>query len=157
MNKLYLGIIAFLLIVIVAGAYQFLIRGSALKSADGRLVLQLEPGERDLVLTEMRGFLVSVQQIVKGVSENDLKLVAEYAKQSGRAAQAHVPASLMGKLPIAFKQLGFDTHARFDQLALDAGKAGDAGHVLAQLSTLMNNCVACHASYRITPLPLPGK
>lgn len=157
MQKLYLGIIAILLIIIAVGAYKFLIRGSTLKSTDGRLVLQLEPGERDLVLTEMRGFLVSVQQIVKGASENDMKLVAEYAKKSGRAAQADVPASLMGKLPIEFKQLGFDTHAKFDQLALDATELGDANHVLTQLTTLMNNCVSCHATYRIDPVPQPLK
>ncbi|MBI1424468.1 MAG: hypothetical protein GC149_13570 [Gammaproteobacteria bacterium] len=157
MNKVYLGIIAILVIIIVAGVYKFMIAGSGLKSTDGRVTLQLEPGERDLVLTEMRGFLLSVQQIVKGASENDMKLVAEYARKAGRAAQADVPPSLMGKLPIEFKQLGFDTHSKFDQLAMDASELGDANHVLTELTTLMNNCVACHASYRIDPVPQPGK
>ena len=60
-----------------------------------------------------------------------------------------VPASLMGKLPLGFKQLGFDTHSRFDQLALDAESLGDAGQSLAALGELMANCVACHAAFRI--------
>ncbi|HID48188.1 MAG TPA: hypothetical protein EYP40_00985, partial [Chromatiales bacterium] len=38
---------------------------------------------------------------------------------------------------------------QFDQLALDAEQLGDPAHALAQLSTLMQNCVACHAVYRI--------
>ena len=45
--------------------------------------------------------------------------------------------------------LGFDTHRRFDQLALDAEQLGDTQHSLQQLAKLMANCVSCHASYRI--------
>jgi len=77
-----------------------------------------------------------------------MKLVAESARKSGKAAQGAVPGTLVGKLPVAFKKLGFDTHARFDQLALDAEEFGDSDHAMSQLSTLMENCVACHAAYR---------
>jgi cytochrome c556 len=54
----------------------------------------------------------------------------------------------MGKLPLAFKQLSVDTHAKFDELALDAEQLGDPDHTLAQLNRLMQNCVSCHAAYR---------
>ena len=59
-----------------------------------------------------------------------------------------IPGTLVGKLPVQFKKLGFDTHAKFDQLALDAEEFGDSDHALSQLSTLMKNCTACHAAYR---------
>ena len=62
--------------------------------------------------------------------------------------QMAVPGSLVGKLPLAFKKLGFDTHARFDELALDAEQLGDRDHALAQLNAILMNCVACHAAYR---------
>ncbi len=94
-------------------------------------------------------FLEAVQQIVKGANENDMKLVAEAARKVGKAAQEAVPGTLMGKLPIEFKKLGFDTHTKFDQLAMDAEDLEDSSHVLTQLSTLMQNCVACHAGYRL--------
>ena len=55
----------------------------------------------------------------------------------------------MGKLPIEFKQLGFDTHTKFDQLAMDAEDLEDGNHALSQLATLMENCVGCHAAYRL--------
>ena len=45
--------------------------------------------------------------------------------------------------------LGFDTHRKFDTLALDAEQLGDPDHSLEQLAELMSNCVACHAAYRI--------
>jgi len=60
-----------------------------------------------------------------------------------------VPGTLMGKLPIELKKLGFDTHTKFDQMAMDAEELGDGSHALEQLATLMQNCVACHSAYRL--------
>ena len=148
MNKKCSGIVVLLLLVIAGGIYKFIFQGSASEGTDGRMAIHLTSGERDLVLTEMRAFLGSVQQVTKGITANDMKLVAESARKSGKAAQATVPGTLVGKLPIAFKKLGFDTHAKFDQLALDAEEFGDSEHAMSQLSTLMENCVACHAAYR---------
>ena len=149
MSKKCTVIIAFLLIVIVGGVYKFIFQGSVSESTDGRMAIHLDAGETDLVLMEMRMFLEAVQQIVKGANENDMKLVAEAARRVGKAAQEAVPGTLMGKLPIEFKKLGFDTHTKFDQLAMDAEDMGDSRHALEQLSTLMQNCVACHAGYRL--------
>ena len=149
MSKKCFGIIALLLLVITGGIYKFVFQGSVSDNADGRKAIHLNSGEKDLVLAEMRSFLTSVQQITKGISENNMELVAEYARKSGKAAQGEVPGILMGKLPLQFKQSGFDTHTKFDQLAMDAEDLGDSSHALSQLSTLMQNCIACHAAYRI--------
>ena len=149
MSKKCSGIIALLLFVIAGGIYKFLFQGSVTESTDGRMSIQLDAGESDLVLTEMRMFLGSIQKITEGITEDDMKLVAEYARKVGKAAQGAVPGTLVGKLPMQFKKLGSDTHAKFDQLALDAEEFGDGSHVLSQLSTLMQNCVSCHAAYRI--------
>ena len=149
MNKTCIGIIVILLLVIGGGFYKFMIQGSTMESSDGRLAIQMNAGERDIVLAEMRAFLETVQNIVQGITNDDMKLVAESARKVGKAAQGDVPGSLVGKLPMKFKKLGFDTHTRFDQLALDASDMGDKDTVLKQLETLMQNCVGCHAAYRI--------
>jgi hypothetical protein len=130
-------------------AYVFLIRGATVPASDGRTTVLLSPGERDLVLAEMRGFLAAVQKIAAAVPRDDVVAVTAAARRVGAAAQTGVPASLVGKLPVGFKALGFDTHERFDQLAMDAEQFGDTGVVLPSLATLMNNCVGCHAAYRI--------
>ena len=44
----------------------------------------------------------------------------------------------------------------FDQLALDADQLGDRDHVLEQLGVLMNNCIACHAQYRLEAVATAG-
>lgn len=149
MGKKCTGIIVFLVLVICGGIYKFVFQGSTSQSEDGRTAIHLESAERDLVLAEMRGFLESVQMITKGVIDNDMQLVAEAAKKVGKAAQGQVPGTLVGKLPIEFKKLGFDTHTQFDQLALNATEFGDSATVLTELSTLLQNCTACHAVYRI--------
>ena len=149
MNKKCLTVTAILIAIIAAGFYKFILQGSTTESTDGRTEILLSDGERNLVLTEMRAFLNSVQQINQGLSENNMELVAEQARKSGKAAQAGMPGTLVGKLPLQFKKLGGDTHAKFDQLAMDADDLGDRDHVLQQLSTLMKNCVTCHATYRI--------
>lgn len=136
-------------VMVVAGmTYKFIVQGAVEQGVDGRLAIQLDDHERQLVLSEMRAFLESVQQIMHGISDNDMKLVATSASSVGLASQQAVPGSLIGKLPLSFKKLGRDTHAKFDELALDAGQFGDSGHSLSQLGNLMQNCVACHAAYR---------
>ncbi|QLQ32040.1 MAG: cytochrome c [Candidatus Thiothrix singaporensis] len=157
MCKLCWGVSAILVLALLGGAYKFIVQGSAIPAPDGRNAIMLESGERDLVLTEMRGFLTSVQQITQAVSERDMKLIAEAASKSGAAATHAVPASLMGKLPLEFKKLGLDTHGKFDELALDAQQLGDPTHSLQQLSALMSNCLACHQAYRIDPTPAPDR
>ncbi|HFQ14637.1 MAG TPA: hypothetical protein ENK40_07580 [Gammaproteobacteria bacterium] len=152
MCKLGWSVAGVLLLALLAVGYKFIIAGSTLPASDGREALLLEPGERDLVLAEMRQFLASVQGITDGLTGKDMQRVAEAARGVGAAAQQAVPASLVGKLPLSFKKLGFDTHRKFDLLALDAEQLEDPEHTLQQLSELMNNCVACHATYRIDSL-----
>ena len=150
MNKKCLATTVILLSVIAAGSYKFIIQGSTTKSTDGRIEILLNDNERNLVLAEMRAFLNSVQQINQGISEDNMKLVAASARKSGKAAQTGMPGTLVGKLPLQFKKLGGDTHVKFDELAMDADDLGDRDHALEQLSTLMKNCVACHATYRFS-------
>jgi len=149
MNKKCLATTVILLLIITAGFYKFIVQGSTAESSDGRITILLNDNERNLVLAEMRAFLVSIQQINQGLAEDDMERVAMSARRSGNAAQDSMPGSLVGKLPIEFKKLGRDTHTRFDQLAMDAEDLEDNSHTMEQLSTLMQNCVTCHATYRI--------
>jgi len=143
-------IVVLLLVLITGGmAYKFIIQGSVEQGSDGRSAIQLNPGEKDMVLGEMRAFLQAVQSITAGLSGEDMASVVKSARSVGMAAQQAVPGALVGKLPLAFKKLGFDTHTKFDALALNAEQFGDPADTLKELSVLMENCVACHAAYRI--------
>lgn len=144
----YLSLLA--AVVLIAGmTYKFIIQGAVDEHTDSdRVEILLDDKERQLVLSEMRAFLESVQQISEGISGNDMKQVAASARNVGLASQQAVPGTLVAKLPLSFKKLGRDTHAKFDEIALDAEQFEDGGHSLSQLAKLMQNCVACHAAYR---------
>ena len=149
MSRICWSLVVLSLIVIGGMTYVFVYQGKVQPAGDGRTAIVLSPGERDLVLAEMRMFVESIQGMVSAVPDEDMKTVAEYARQVGMQAQQQVPGSLVGKLPLAFKQMGRATHQQFDQLALDAEQLGDPDHSLQQLGKLMQNCIACHATYRI--------
>ena len=148
MCKTCWSIVIIMSLVTVGMAYKFILQGEIIEEPDSRTTILLTQKERDLVLFEMRVFLQSVQQITSGISADDMNLVASSARKSGRNAQIAVPGTLIGKLPIAFKKLGFDTHAKFDELALDAEQLGDGEHTITQLGTLLENCVSCHSAYK---------
>ncbi|MEW8509168.1 MAG: hypothetical protein AB2598_21015 [Candidatus Thiodiazotropha sp.] len=139
---------ALFLLVIVGMLYKFLWQGEVVPASDGRSAIQLPQAERDLVLAEMRGFLQAVQTILIAAEGGDTEGIADAAREVGATQQQGMPGTLVKRLPAGFKMLGFDTHRRFDQLALDAEQLGDTQHSLQQLAELMSNCVSCHASYR---------
>ena len=60
-QRLQLGTIAVLLLVIAAMAYKFVVVGSVEPAPNGRTAIVLAEGERDFVLREMRGFGTYVQ------------------------------------------------------------------------------------------------
>ena len=144
---------ALLLFLLSLGlAYQFIWRGSVAPASDGRIAILLPDAERDLVLEEMRAFLQAVRAALGAIGANDPEALATATRAVGSSVRNSMPGSLVGRLPAGFKQLGFDTHRAFDQLALDAEQLGDMGYSLQQLTILMDNCVSCHATYRIDRL-----
>jgi len=152
MHKLSWSISFVLLITLIAVSYKFIYNGSVIaieEETDGRQALILSDAERNFVLAEMRLFLSSVQAITSGVSKENIPQIIKAARKVGAKAQPPTPDSLAAKLPLNFKKLGRDTHKKFDMLALDAEELGDPEHSLQQLSELMNNCVACHSTYKI--------
>jgi len=117
---------------------------------DKRQAIELSAQERDFVLAEMRGFLDSVQGILQGVVDADMKSVSAAALKSGMGNMQHAPRTLMTKMPTEFKMLGMDTHQKFGALADEASGIGDKQQVLKQLTVLLANCNACHQGYRLT-------
>lgn len=64
------------------------------------------------------------------------------------ASEADTPRSLFRKIPVDMKALGFGTRKKFDDIAADAEEFMDSNQIVSKLSVAMNNCVACHATYR---------
>jgi KaiC/GvpD/RAD55 family RecA-like ATPase len=146
--KILWGVIAILLFALSTIGYK-LIQGDVAPSEDNRIAVNLSKDERNLVLNEMRNFLISTQAVSEAITNKDLKLAAKLASEAGMQAEKNAPGSLLSKIPLAMKTLGFDTRQKFDQIALDALQLNDPMHSRNQLEVLMKNCIACHASFKI--------
>jgi hypothetical protein len=116
---------------------------------DSRAVLELDPAERAMILQEMRLLLDGVQKVTGALGRQDMPAAAEAARAVGLKMTHEVPPALRAKLPQEFRQLGFSVHREFDQIALDAEGLKDVSHSLNQLSSTLQKCVACHATYQI--------
>ena len=116
---------------------------------DDRVVLELSPAERVVILEEMRMLLAGVQKMTGALGQQDMPAVAEAARALGQKMAHEVPPELRAKLPLEFRQLGSSVHRDFDQIALDADSLKDVSYSLTQLSTTLQKCVSCHAAYQI--------
>ncbi|MFA5825557.1 MAG: hypothetical protein WC825_06240 [Gallionellaceae bacterium] len=145
--KLSWGLVAVLLVIVALFGYKFTV-GNVQPSDDGRQAVMLSKDERNALLLEMRVWLQSSQGILAAASVKDFDAVIKSAKASGMGAEAGTPGSLFRKLPVEMKALGFDTRKKFDDIAADAEKLKDSNLVVTELSVAMNNCIACHATYR---------
>ena len=148
--RVYLAIIAALVVVVAAMGYKFIVAGSVAKADDGRLAVTLEPAERALMLREMREFVVALQAAADGLARDDMKAVAKASRAMGTARSHDVPVAMMGKLPLEFKALALSLHRDFDTIAMDAEGIGMPKHTLGQLADALQKCVACHNRYQVT-------
>jgi cytochrome c556 len=117
---------------------------------DTRQIVPLNAAETAMVAAQMRQMLASVQGIADGLARNDMKAVAEAASSSGPSMMKGLPVQIRKKFPESFAQMGMATHKAFEQIAHEASMK-DPGPVLEQLSAAMQNCLACHATYRFAP------
>jgi hypothetical protein len=141
------AVIAVLAAVLAALVWKFIVAGSTQNLADGRVAVMLEPAERGLLLSEMRGFVAGLQTLTDALAREDMKAAAAAARAMGTARSHDVPAAMIGKLPLEFKTLAMGVHRGFDTMAADAEAMGLPRHSLAQLADVLQKCVACHATY----------
>ncbi|TGL44599.1 hypothetical protein [Leptospira perdikensis] len=153
MNSKSIGKFAIgLWIVTVLTLGYFFYFGSTSRSLDSRTAIHLTPAERQLVLTEMRALLSSVNGMLSGLAEKDYERAAKAADAVGMglvASLEHQEKTILLKLPVAFKKLGFGTHEKFDDIAVKIRKKQDIHTLLREMDELTRNCVACHATYKI--------
>ena len=145
--KLSWSLVVVLSIIVALLGYKFIV-GEVQPSDDGRQAVMLTKDERNALLLEMRNWLQNSQAILAASSDKDFAAVVMAAKASGMAAEANTPGSLFRKIPVEMKKLGFGTRSKFDEIAADAEQYKDSARTISKLSVAMNNCIACHATYR---------
>lgn len=152
-----IALFAILLWVVTIAAFAwFFVRGNTAKGTDNRTAVVLQTGERDLVLSEMRGLLAATHGILEGINRGDMKHVAQAARAAGMASAADVNPALMAKLPLPFKHLGMSVHRGMDDIAAAAESGKPAPEILGMLTKNLSSCIACHAAWQIKAGNVPG-
>jgi hypothetical protein len=142
--------IALLLWILTIAVFAwFFIRGSTTSGTDGRTAVVLQIGERDLILSEMRGLLSATQGILEGVNQSDMQRVIKASSAAGMIVAADASPVLMAKLPIALKTLGMSVHRDMDAIAKAAESKTPAPEILKMLSNTLTKCVACHSAWQL--------
>lgn len=147
-NKIALAAIA-LWFFTIGVAVWFFVRGNTDAGTDGRTAIVLDAREHDLVLSEMRGLLLSIRDMIDGLNRNDMKQVAQAARAGGMGVAADLDAGLMAKLPISFKQPGLNMHQRMDEIAAAAESGKQPPEIMSMMTDVLSSCVACHASWQL--------
>jgi hypothetical protein len=147
-------------------------QSGVMQHQDTRQVIRLPVMHRDMILTEMRGLLTSVNGILRGLAAQDTALMRTSAEGAGMAAMMrgegmggagrgmHAGGMGMGggrgmgpMLPAGFRALGHQTHAAFDTIAMRIGAGAKPDTVIARLARITDNCLACHSTYRLEVNP----
>ncbi len=115
--------------------------------ADSRINLNLTPSEQAEFLAEMRQMLASIQGVMQGIGESDRNGIAEAARLAGNRMARATPPSVRAKLPQSFRDIGGPTHMMFEELAVRA-ETDDMDMLARDAGKLMNQCLACHATFR---------
>ena len=140
------------LVLVLAGTTEVSAQNAG-PAIDDRKRIVLPVPARNMVLAEMRMLLESISGVVAALSEGDTAAAAQAARAAGMAAAVDIDPAVRELLPAAFVELGMATHRGFDALADKLEQPVEQETALADLGTLMQNCNACHATYRAVEAP----
>jgi len=131
-------------------AYILLFTGTeVIKTNDSRVTVKYAPDLRDLVMSEMRDYLEVINEVHRGMAENNPEMIVKAASRQGKASIAETPARLLKLSPLACKQMGFAGHDLFQAIADSARTNYNPATTTRQLAALTNNCITCHRVYKV--------
>jgi hypothetical protein len=128
--------------------------GIAPGQADSRQLVQFPEPMRLHTITSMRDHLLALQEIDVALSRNEFDKAAAIAEQrlGMSSLELHGAAHIAPFMPQDMQDIGTQMHraaSRFAVEAQNASVANDVRPALAALGTVMQQCVACHAAYRL--------
>ena len=111
---------------------------------------------RDHMLENMRDHLLALTEIQQHLALEEYGKAATVAENRlGMSSLSSHGASHMARfMPAAMQQIGTQTHkaaSRFAIIVQEGGLEGSTPKIAKGLAGVMQQCVACHSSYRVHP------
>ena len=120
---------------------------------DARQLVQFPEPMRLHTITSMRDHLLALQEIDVALSKSEFDKAASIAEtRLGMSSlELHGAAHIAPFMPQGMQDIGTQMHRSASRFAIEAQNAsvGDVWPALAALGTVMQQCVACHAAYRL--------
>jgi len=122
--------------------------------ADTRQLAKFPEPMRLHTIAGMRDHLLALQEIDVALSQNGFDKAASIAEQrlGMSSLELHGAAHIAPFMPQGMRDIGTQMHraaSRFAVEAQNASVSNDVRPALAALGTVMQQCVACHAAYRL--------
>lgn len=134
--------------IMVVACSAALVASSAV-AEDSRAPIRVNAAQQEMILEEMRDYVVALQKISGGLAAGDFEPVAEAAASMGRGRMTGERRRMAMALPEHFRMMGMSVHDDFDAIARDAEAMGDVSHTLEQVSATLAKCVGCHSAFRL--------
>lgn len=134
---------------VLIAALLFPVSSAVIAEQDARAVVTLSAPERTTLLKEMRAMLGALQNIAKGLADEDMIAVSDAARPLATPLKEKLSPATLNKLPDEFKTLANSLSTDFLQMSADAKTTQDEKRTLGQLSNVMAKCLACHSAYQV--------
>jgi hypothetical protein len=123
-------------------------------ATDSRQLVKFPEPMRLHTITSMRDHLLALQEIDVALSQNAFEKAASIAEQrlGMSSLELHGAAHIAPFMPQGMQDIGTQMHRAASRFAIDAQTASvsnDVRPALAALGAVMQQCVACHAAYRL--------
>lgn len=125
----------------------------AAPKTDVRKAVHFPAAAKRATLAEMRAHLQALGEIQMALSKSEYELAARLAENKLGLSSMHGDMYDSARyMPAGMRELGYAMHQSASQFAMaaqDASVSGDLRPALAALAKVNQNCVACHAAYKL--------
>jgi hypothetical protein len=124
------------------------------EAADARVAIELPPMMRAHMLANMRDHLAALHEIQAALARDENRRAAGIAEQrlGMSSLDAHGAGHMAPHMPQPMQDIGTAMHraaSRFARTVEEADVRRDLRPALQALSEVTQQCVACHAGYRL--------
>lgn len=125
----------------------------AVSKTDARTLVHFPAAAKRATLAEMRAHLQTLGEIQMALSKSEFELAAQLAENKLGLSSMHGDMYASARyMPAGMREMGYAMHQSASQFAVEAQNAsasGDLHPALAALAKVNQNCVACHAAYKL--------
>jgi len=123
-------------------------------TADSRQLVEFPEPMRIHTIANMRDHLLALQEINEALAKSEFDKAGGIAEtRLGMSSlEAHGAAHIAPYMPKGMQEIGTNMHKAASRFAVEAQNASvgnDVRPALAALGMVMQQCVACHAAYRL--------